>query len=547
MPYACAVNGGRLFVEPSPERSYAIVGRHDEESFDICSPYNPSRCRTWQLHRFEIECDGGRVPWLSVVDAAPHARGRQLWIENGRLHLKSGPGRFNERGRPCFGLPWRGPGERLEAFPGFGDCDSYRRRDRAVTVLPAGFAPLMQLGARIVPAPLPPFRLEEPLRQVGPQMAVPQVLPRQEMAAGEKPAHPQRSGPDERPSVSTSTSNAAPAKGPAPAQRAPDATADAKPRAIAPRVPAEGPTTSGTKPDAQKSAENPKPRETSKPVESAKPDGPWQTSTKVDGKPAQTSSAPPAREDSSTPDRDIASVLIATLHRHAPILAPVFAAMLALSLALIAWRLLRRASQLGPPTTAAAETAADKEPVWPDLGGISAPAPTRAAVEDLIRNADDFYVHVVQLTGRMQGGDALRDVVTDELAAIQASLRAPDLAQAYAAQDWTRLRQGAVQALTDLERIRRIVQSASETAVASAPGSLERIGRPVPTTRDEALAVLGVNAEASDKVIKKIVDAMRQNWHPDLARDDTDRRAREERMKQINIAWDILRPKRQAA
>ena len=142
-------------------------------------------------------------------------------------------------------------------------------------------------------------------------------------------------------------------------------------------------------------------------------------------------------------------------------------------------------------------------------------------------------------------------MVADELAAIDATLRAPDLANAYAAEDWAKLRQCAVQALTDLERIRRIVQGAKETAAAAAPSApappAERLGHPVPTTREEALAVLGVNAEASEKVIKKIVDAMRQTWHPDLARDDADRRAREERMKQINIAWDILRPKRQAA
>ena len=147
----------------------------------------------------------------------------------------------------------------------------------------------------------------------------------------------------------------------------------------------------------------------------------------------------------------------------------------------------------------------------------------------------------------MQGGDALRDVVADELAAVDASLRAPDLAYAYAAEDWGRLRQCSIQALTDLERIRRIAQSANEAAAAIAPSPPARPGHPIPATREDALAVLGVNAEASEKVIKKIVDAMRQTWHPDLARNDIDRRAREERMKQINIAWDILRPKRQAA
>ena len=263
-------------------------------------------------------------------------------------------------------------------------------------------------------------------------------------------------------------------------------------------------------------------------------------------------SAPPQREASpEDAERGPLDALVAALHRHALILLPLLAAMFALALGVTAWRLLRGASAAEAPEAAAAEPDAVKEPVWPELGGISAPAPARAAVEDLMRNADDFYVHVKDLVEQMPGTNPLRDVVTDELAAIDATLRAPDLPQAYAAEDWTALRQCAVQALTDLERIRRIVQGAKETAAVAALAApvppAERLSHPVPTTRAEALAVLGVNAETSEKVIKKIVDAMRQTWHPDLARDDLDRRGREERMKQINIAWDILRPKRQAA
>jgi hypothetical protein len=582
MPFTCAASGDRLFVEPSQERSYAILGRRDQEAFDICSSHNPSQCRTWQLHRFDVECDGGRVPWLSVFAAAPGMRRRQLWVENDRLHLRFGADRFSERKRPCFGPPWRGPGQRLEGFPAWGDCDSsYQPRDRSVTVLPAGFAPLMQLGARIIAGP-PPFRLEEPPRQVGPEMR-PQVLSRQEMAGGEKSPPPFRFGGEERPPLSTSNNNAAPAKTPPPVQRSPEATAaDAQPRAsVAPRVLAEQQTASGAKSEVQKLAEAPKPIEAQKPVESAKsseppkaqksvettkvietpkpveaaksaeplkPGGDWRTSAKIDDKNNQPVPTPLAREDVGL-DRGVVGTLIASVHRHAPIFAPVFAALLVLPLAFVAWRLLRPA-----PAGDTAETISnlsDKEPIWPNLGGITAPAPERSAVEDLMRNADDFYVHVKALVGQMPDTNPLRDVVADELAAIDATLRAPDLANAYVAEDWAKLRQCAVQALTDLERIRRIVQGAKETAAVAGPAApvslAERLGHPVPTTREEALAVLGVNAEASEKVIKKIVDAMRQTWHPDLARDEADRRAREERMKQINIAWDILRPKRQAA
>jgi len=79
------------------------------------------------------------------------------------------------------------------------------------------------------------------------------------------------------------------------------------------------------------------------------------------------------------------------------------------------------------------------------------------------------------------------------------------------------------------------------TTPAVAPAWSEEI----PRTRSDALRVLGmgVTADANLSAIKKIVDGLRQTWHPDLARDPAEREARERRMKQINVAWDILAPK----
>jgi DnaJ-class molecular chaperone len=69
----------------------------------------------------------------------------------------------------------------------------------------------------------------------------------------------------------------------------------------------------------------------------------------------------------------------------------------------------------------------------------------------------------------------------------------------------------------------------------------------LPRTTSEAYEVLGVNAEVSAGVLKKIVDALRMSWHPDHARDESDRVLRESRIRQINIAWDIINGKREAA
>jgi hypothetical protein len=62
----------------------------------------------------------------------------------------------------------------------------------------------------------------------------------------------------------------------------------------------------------------------------------------------------------------------------------------------------------------------------------------------------------------------------------------------------------------------------------------------MPATREEALALLGLSAGATEPVIRKVVEALRQSWHPDLAADDADREAREERIKAINVAADLL-------
>jgi hypothetical protein len=79
------------------------------------------------------------------------------------------------------------------------------------------------------------------------------------------------------------------------------------------------------------------------------------------------------------------------------------------------------------------------------------------------------------------------------------------------------------------------------TVAASSPTWNEE----VPRTRLDALRVLGMGVapDANLAAIKKIVDGLRQTWHPDLAHDNSDREVREKRMKQINVAWDILAAK----
>ena len=48
-------------------------------------------------------------------------------------------------------------------------------------------------------------------------------------------------------------------------------------------------------------------------------------------------------------------------------------------------------------------------------------------------------------------------------------------------------------------------------------------------------------------MLKKIVKTLRQTWHPDRANREEERLIRERKLKQINVAWDIIRGKRASA
>jgi DnaJ-class molecular chaperone len=62
----------------------------------------------------------------------------------------------------------------------------------------------------------------------------------------------------------------------------------------------------------------------------------------------------------------------------------------------------------------------------------------------------------------------------------------------------------------------------------------------VPTSLVEAYVVLNVHADTSKRVIKGLVTALRQTWHPDHAKDENERRFRTAKIQRINVAWDIV-------
>jgi hypothetical protein len=141
---------------------------------------------------------------------------------------------------------------------------------------------------------------------------------------------------------------------------------------------------------------------------------------------------------------------------------------------------------------------------------------------------------------QLKGAAPLRDVLNAEMAQVRQRLANVETLVLKGEMPAEKSAPQFRNLVRDLERIGRIVDS----AVASLSGA--RKTTTLPRTISEAYEVLGVNAEVSAGVLKKIVDALRMSWHPDHARDEADRSLREARMQQINIAWELI-SKREAA
>jgi hypothetical protein len=147
MPFTCHSDGGMIKLTPAPLRTYPIFGTPEHRLFSACSPRNPDICRNWNLHRFDIDCGGVRVSWLSVVGAFSNdwMPNNRLWVGEGQLHVRMGPLWSGIYNRPCvvrrsFGYgPWRNRGARFDA-----PCEQLRMGGQVGTVnLPPGFAPML--------------------------------------------------------------------------------------------------------------------------------------------------------------------------------------------------------------------------------------------------------------------------------------------------------------------------------------------------------------------------------------------------------------------
>jgi hypothetical protein len=207
---------------------------------------------------------------------------------------------------------------------------------------------------------------------------------------------------------------------------------------------------------------------------------------------------------------------------------------------------LSRLIPVSPRLSALGDTLASRF-AWPSLAAAGrASVGAREDAATFPSDAIDAQLASVEgVVGLVDPQLPLRRVLDEETRRVRQRLAVAKSAVAHDADHRDRLPAAAYRVLMrDLERISRIAESAKESI--SGSKSAVTAGIKIPTTRAEAFEVLGINGSVGEATVKKVVDALRMSWHPDLAQDDADRVMREERIKQINVAMELIAGKRQS-
>jgi hypothetical protein len=448
MPFDCGVEGGEVHLNPSVEKSYRIVGARDEHTVTTCTKSTSASCRTVMVHKFAVSCSGTAVAWVDIAAAIHAADANRAWLAGGQLNLVM-PVRNSPEAAGCLDRSATGGSGLERRVVLSGDCLPWRRRDAFEhLVLPGGFAPVGELGARLM---------------VG-----------------------------------------------AAADDAPLTLDDADAFALEPQPLLVSMT------DAE--------------MVVAKADPAAELEPRGQAETFETALEPDAGGDDwitvvhSGPEFAAAGAVLvpAGARPWAWLLVVASAGVVALLLAmrLVPPALARRSAQ----TTSRALA----------KGGLSL-ANASIAVGALLQQTE-------MAARSLKGAGPLREVLESELGHVRIRLANIERSTAQGDVDAEKAALQYRALVRELERCRRIVDS----AVASVAGS-KKGAATLPRTASEAYEVLGVNAEVSAGVLKKIVDALRMSWHPDHARDAEDRMLREDRIRQINIAWDLISANREAA
>jgi hypothetical protein len=491
MPYSCTMVAGQPLLTPGPEQGHRVIGQRDQRRFSACSPANPALCRHWTVHRFDLDCDGSRVPWVSMV-AATNEGSRGAWLLDGRLVLRMGP---------QWSLP---PDDPCAQEPGAERRFEYRRMRRycadrlalappPVVEMPFGYAPMLGINGIFVKAapnvaggvpPLPPIAAAP--RGANPPAPNPMAELFPSDAQSER-SEPPRDAVAEAPRPAP----AAPAQIVPQPQAPPNVAAPIPPPAFEEPIvtPAEGRLApSETKPAPKIATNAPAPKAAEAPP------------APVAAPPAAPKTSPVAAKPAAPETPKVA------------ISAPV------------------------PPKAVERPVSPPGQAAAPEGGGFNLLSVFRTTTVGALVAFGGLALGLLTAFALARRNENIRD-----------SRRRPrDLGSLSLDNKRARppARVGNVRG--------NLPPNAAASAMSRSPGQAAAESGPaqwgdrMPQTTAEAMQMLGIGVAptANEAAIKKIVDGLRQSWHPDHAKDEGDRAMRELRSKQINAAWELLRSQR---
>lgn len=149
MPYSCTVENGALALRAGPERAFEITGEREQRLFTTCDPPFSNNCRSLTVYRFDVACGTSRVPWPSVVAAIGRTTAGDASMSKGHMVLARAGSRRSDHAPSCAD-------RKAADGSAAGECLPWRTKKPIETlVLPQGFAPLREVGARLIDGSAP--------------------------------------------------------------------------------------------------------------------------------------------------------------------------------------------------------------------------------------------------------------------------------------------------------------------------------------------------------------------------------------------------------
>ena len=534
VPVNCVRADGRLFLEQSQPTSMEVVGNAAQRPYTICAPNNGRYCRTLEIHKFDVMCAGQRIAWRDVAATIIRQRGAEAAVLDGRLSFKLARKSFISLNGLCD------ESERASTERKSIHCIDKGYVPRITIELPSGFAPLAELGGRIVErAPL--------ASAVAATRAPVFTESASRLSSAEGRGRIPLAGNDSgatnvkpvRLAAVGKTTMALPAEGNATEQQdrtdpeqASNSDSSLTKTAAVKKIQPVRPTAAARPTDQVVGTQQPGPQQNVlkqiAPANARALTNGVQIASAGKTGVATTNAASWSASVSEAVRTNISAVTKSGPQMQQSLVATVIGLALITSLISgIGWFATQQILSLRSRTSDPYQLILRREVV--DLA-----KPDAQMCGELCRTGQG-------LIGDIKGAAPLRRVLIREVRAMEQFLATTIQTAPDDPREWRRMRLRLQRVVTDLIRLKDITDGARRSLTSRV------ISDDLPHDKQEAFEVLGANPEASQKILKRLVDALRATWHPDLAANDDDRELRDRRIKQINVAWDLISEKRSEA